>query len=81
MTKKKIISSKPNVRRRKLQIGEVVWLKDFTAPKVYRGEYFECLLTDQKILKEKGKVIERLGHIKKWKHPIWQEQRFATYFA
>ena len=32
-----------------LESGLVYWLHDFTAPKVFNGLYFECLVTDQRI--------------------------------
>jgi len=75
------IADKPFVSGNKLQIGEVVYLKDFTAPKVFRGILFECLLTDQIIpMAEKLKIVKKMGHIKNWKHEIWNRERFATYF-
>ena len=52
-----------------LEVGIVYWLKDFSAPKVYNGLYFECLLTDQKIpahCKAKSTGI----HLLKWSYCI-----------
>mgnify|MGYP003426525155 CR=1 FL=1 len=58
-----------------LEVGIVYWLKDFTAPKVYNGLYFECLLTDQKIpahCKAKSTGI----HLLKWEHEVYKPERF-----
>jgi len=57
--------------------GIIYYLKNFTAPKVYNGLYFECLLTDQKIPSH-TKVIKSTGvHIKDWKHDIYKPERFG----
>lgn len=55
--------------------GNVYYLKDFTAPKVFNGLYFECLLTDQKI-PANTKIHSDLGSIKDWKTEIWKPERF-----
>jgi len=61
----------------KLETGIVYWLKDFTAPKVFNGLYFECLVTDQKIAAN-AKVKESTGiHIKDWPHAIYKPKRFG----
>lgn len=56
-------------------VGRVYYLKDFTAPKVFNGLYFECLLTDQKIRADE-KIKEDLGSLLEWPHPIYREERF-----
>lgn len=56
--------------------GHVYYLKDFTAPKVFNGLYFECLLTDQKIRADE-KIHQDLGLLKDWQFPIWKPQRFG----
>jgi hypothetical protein len=58
-----------------LEVGIVYWLKDFTAPKVFNGLYFECLLTDQKIpahCKAKSTGI----HLLKWEKEVYKPERF-----
>lgn len=58
-----------------LKIGFVYWLEGFTAPKVFNGLYFECLLTDQKLAahyKAKSTGI----HLLKWEHEIYKPERF-----
>jgi len=59
----------------KLKSGFVYYLKDFTAPKVFNGLYFECLLTDQKIAANE-KVKKELCHITEWEHDIYKPERF-----
>lgn len=56
--------------------GHVYHIKDFTAPKVFNGLYFECLLTDQKI-PAYAKLIADLGHIHDYKEEIWKPERFG----
>ncbi len=59
-----------------LEIGMVYYLKDFTAPKVFNGLYFECLLTNQKIPSH-TEIKESTGiHISKWKGTIYKPERF-----
>lgn len=61
----------------KLKEGEVVFLQDYTAPKVFKNLFFECLLTDQIIpVRESLKIIKKMGHIKNWKSEIWNKERF-----
>ncbi len=56
-------------------IGHVYWLYQFTAPKVWTGKYYECLVTDQVILK--GKIRTRTEiHVKDWPHDIYEIERF-----
>ena len=58
-----------------LKTGFVYWVKDFTAPKLFNGLYFECLLTDQKIpahcIAECTDV-----HILDWPHEIYKPERW-----
>lgn len=56
-------------------IGHVYYLRDFTAPKVFNGLYFECLLTDQKIRADE-KIHKELGLISDWNQPIHKPERF-----
>ena len=57
--------------------GYVYYLKDFTAPKVFNGLYFECLLTDQKIRADEP-IKEDTGiKIDNWPHPIYLPERFG----
>lgn len=59
----------------KLEVGVVYWLKDFTAPKVFNGLYFECLSTEQKIAahcKAKSTGI----HLLDWQHEVYKPERF-----
>lgn len=58
------------------ETGHVYYLKDFTAPKVFNGLYFECLLTDQKIRADE-KIHKDLGLLTEWKHPIYKPERFG----
>lgn len=55
--------------------GHVYYLRDFTAPKYWNGEYFECLLTDQKV-NGNSSVVENLGHIENWPNKIYKPERF-----
>ncbi len=59
----------------KPKTGHVYYIGDYTAPKVFTGLYYECLLTDQKIPAYE-KIVEDLGHIKDWKHEVWMPERF-----
>lgn len=60
-----------------LEPGLIYYLKGFTAPKVFNGLYFECLLTDQKI-SANAEVDECTHiHIKNWSHSIWNKKRFG----
>lgn len=53
--------------------GNVYYLKNFTAPKVFNGLYYQCLLTEQKIPAYE-EIIEDLGSIMDWKSPIYNEE-------
>ena len=57
------------------EFGHVYYIEDFTAPKVFNGLFFECLLTDQKI-PAYSKMIADLGHIKDYNGEIWRIERF-----
>ena len=60
----------------KREVGIIYYLHNFTAPKVYTGLYFWCLLTDQKIPSH-TKVVKDTGiHIKDWEHEIYKPERF-----
>lgn len=61
----------------KPKTGYVYYLRDFTAPKVFNGLYFECLLTDQKIRADEP-VHSELGLFTDWKDPIYKPERFET---
>lgn len=59
-----------------LKTGNVYYLKCFTAPKVFNGLYFECLVTDQKIAAH-NKIKKDTGiHLKDWQGDIWNPERF-----
>ena len=61
-----------------LKTGIVYWLKDYTAPKVFNGLYFECLYTDQKIpAHAKIKKNSTETHLKEWTHEIYKPERFG----
>ena len=56
--------------------GHVYFIALYTAPKVFNGLYFECLLTNQKI-PAYAKLIEDLGNIHDYKSEIWKPERFG----
>jgi hypothetical protein len=56
--------------------GHIYFIQPHTAPKVFNGLYFECLLTDQKI-PAYAKPIEDLGHIRDYELEIWKPERFG----
>lgn len=59
----------------KPKIGCIYFLENYTAPKVFNGLYFECLLTDQKISAHtpiKGYV----GDLREYKGEVWKPERF-----
>jgi hypothetical protein len=35
--------------KKRFKVGYIYDLKDFNAPKVWMGEFFECIITDQRI--------------------------------
>lgn len=57
------------------EYGHVYYLKSFTAPKVFNGLYFECLLTDQKIASH-NPIKKDLGLLKDWTTEIYKPERF-----
>lgn len=59
-----------------LKIGMLYYLFDYTAPKVFTGLYFECLITDQKIPAHAKVSIKTEIHIKNWGKEIYKPQRF-----
>ncbi len=60
-----------------LEPGNIYWLHGYTAPKVFNGLYFECLVTDQKIPSH-TRVKKRSNiHIKDWQHYIYKRERFG----
>jgi hypothetical protein len=60
-----------------LKHGYVYWLKDYTAPKVFNGLYFECLVTDQRISAH-SKIHKCTDiHVKDWEHEIYMPERFG----
>lgn len=57
--------------------GNIYYLRFFTAPKVWTGEWFECLLTDQRIRKKGTRVSQFTGHnLLTWPHEIYRIERF-----
>lgn len=58
-----------------LEIGIVYWVQGFTAPKVFNGLYFECLLTDQKIAAN-YKAKSTGTNIVNWTSEIYKPERF-----
>lgn len=56
--------------------GMVYFLEDYTAPKVFNGLYFECLLTEQKIPAH-AKIKEEISLIQDYNlSSIYKPQRF-----
>lgn len=64
-----------------LKPGYVYWLKDYTAPKVWMGNSFMCLLTDQIIFPEAEVTHGPIAHIKDWNYPteIYKPERFKKF--
>jgi len=60
-------------------IGNVYWLHDFTAPKVWTGEHFECLVTDQIIPQGRIKIRTEIN-IQDWPYEIYAPERFVYFF-
>lgn len=57
-----------------MKTGRIYYLKNFTAPKVWDGKYFYCLLTDQVIIN--GKVEKDTGiDVKDWQGEIYDRER------
>lgn len=61
-----------------LQAGIVYWLEDYTAPKVFTGMIFECLVTDQKIPAHSKIKKSTKTHLRDWPHEkIYKPERFG----
>lgn len=59
-----------------LEIGMVYFLKDYTAPKVFNGLYFECLVTVQKISAH-SKIHKEIKMLNEWEvSKIYLPKRF-----
>lgn len=58
------------------ETGHVYFLQDYTAPKVFNGLYFECLLTEQKI-PAFAKISKDLGRLLEWTNEIYKPERFG----
>lgn len=59
-----------------MEIGYIYYLRNFTAPKVYNGICFDCLLTVQKI-ESNTEIIKDTGiHISDWESEIYLSERF-----
>ncbi len=60
-----------------IKSGYVYYLENYTAPKVFNGLYFECLLTDQKI-PANSKINLATGILlKDWDGAIFMIERFS----
>ena len=61
-----------------LEQGMIYYLRDYTAPKVFTGMIFECLVTDQRIPAH-AKISTKTGqHIKDWDiSTIYKPERFG----
>lgn len=58
----------------------VYYLKNFTAPKVFNGFYYECLLTNQKVRYD-AEIAKSTGvELKDWEGEIYNRERFENYF-
>lgn len=69
-----------NYKQEMIKLGDIVYLKDYTAPKVFRTLFFECLVTDQIIPIAKNiKITKRCGKINNWPHWIYKPERFKEY--
>lgn len=64
----------------KMEEGYIYYLRDFTAPKVFDGTKFVCLVTDQ-IITRHSEIKKVTGiHISDWAHDIYKRSRFKKYF-
>lgn len=63
--------------KKQLTRGMVYWIMGFTAPKVFDGEKFHCLLTDQVI--EYGKFLscKEIESVTGWTGQIYKPERFV----
>jgi hypothetical protein len=65
------------MKKKNLKIGYVYYLNGFTAPKVYLGTHFECLITDQKIsIQDSRNPKDANVHIFDWDGDIYKNDRF-----
>lgn len=58
-----------------LKIGYVYYLKDYTAPKIFNGLYFECLLSLQKIPAH-AEVKQEICEYREYEGDVWNAYRF-----
>jgi hypothetical protein len=59
------------------KVGNIYYLKNYTAPKVFTGKHYECALTSQKVARN-AKIIQDLGSLKEWPYAVWKPKRFAA---
>ena len=59
-----------------IKSGYVYYLEDYTAPKVFNGLYFECLLTDQKIPSHSKIKLATGILLTDWDGEIYTRERF-----
>lgn len=70
-----------NEAKKDFKVGYVYALKDFTAPKVWMGDFFECVYTDQRIkynARFDGDYFGKPMHIHDFPHEIYQPERFIS---
>lgn len=56
-------------------VGHVYYIEGYTAPKVFTGARFICLLTDQ-VISWHNTPTKDLGHVRDWQTEIFQPERF-----
>lgn len=59
--------------------GNIYYLKFFTAPKIWTGKFFECLLTDQRIRRRTKVIKDTKINISDWPHEIFRPERFKEF--
>lgn len=59
------------------KVGFVYYIGNYTAPKVFNGLYYECLLTDQRIASHEEIKVETGVKITDWEHDIYKPERFG----
>lgn len=64
-----------------LQEGMIYYLQDYTAPKVFTGLVFACLVTDQIIPAHAKVSTETNRHINDWDKNIYKPERFKSLFT
>jgi hypothetical protein len=62
------------------KVGFVYYIGEYTAPKVFNGLYYECLLTDQRIASHEEIKVETGVKITDWGHDIYKPERFGLRF-